>query len=70
MKATKEVKAWAGPAPAKCDVCGASIKAVFWDEKTVYGPWGILCPVCHLTHGVGIGQRYRKLGQKYIKVEG
>ena len=64
---------WIGSKPDKCDLCADTITDVFIDGKTVYGPWGILCPKCHKKFGMGLGlgrgQKYSREGQNWIKVE-
>jgi hypothetical protein len=68
-------KVWMGSNPSRCDICGTEIKETFVDGKTKYGPWEILCLLCHRKHGIGFGvgrgQRYsfdlNKL--KWIEVE-
>jgi hypothetical protein len=46
----------------------------FTDGKTVYGSWANLCFLCAVSHGVGTGpgkgQKYKKKGKRWIKVEG
>lgn len=55
-------KKWIGPKPVKCDLCGKPLSQQFVDGKTIMGPWGIMCAVCHHHRGVGVGtgrgQRY------------
>ena len=49
----------------ECDVCHIPLKGeveFFVDGKTVWGPWGLLCPDCFRNHGVGLGCG---MGQKY-----
>ena len=55
-------KTWCGPAPEKCDICGAIIVKVFIDGATRYGPWGNMCVSCHVLDGRGLGVGR---GQKY-----
>lgn len=55
-------KTWNGTTLEKCDVCHGLLPAIFIDGKTKIGPWGILCPKCHLNIGVGLGTGR---GQKY-----
>ena len=55
-------RTWCGPAPEKCDICGLPIKKVFIDGATRYGPWGNMCPSCHVLDGCGLGVGH---GQKY-----
>ncbi len=60
----KEPKRWLSSFE-KCDICGKQIRGVaefFVDGKTVMGPWGLMCPCCFETFGVGIGYG---VGQKY-----
>lgn len=55
---------WQGQRITDCQLCNGQITSVFYDGKTCHGPWAIMCPKCHETHGVGIGlgkgQRYEK----------
>lgn len=73
---TMEVMArvWSGTPPTDCNTCGDIIMDEFVDGKTKTGPWAIMCPTCHKTHGVGLGtgkgQRYKQQGEDYVKVEG
>ena len=46
---------WCGTKPEKCDICGGKFKKVFYDAKTVHGPWGLLCGDCHANYGYGLG---------------
>lgn len=55
---------WLGSEPKACDICTKPIKDTFIDGATRMGPWGILCPSCHKSHGVGLGIGK---GQKYVK---
>jgi hypothetical protein len=52
------VKKWNGTAPTHCDLCNNPLSKVFFDAKTVHGPWGILCMPCNAMSGAGIGQKY------------
>jgi hypothetical protein len=70
---TKQVF-WTGTA-THCDMCGERLLSIFIDGRTRHGPWGILCPPCHTTHGVGLGvgrgQRYQRQDTgRWLKVEG
>jgi hypothetical protein len=58
------MKHWMGTPPTKCDLCGKVITSTFVDGKTKSGPWGILCPSCHKSAGIGLGTG---LGQQYKK---
>jgi hypothetical protein len=62
---------WQGSEPRSCDLCRKPIGKTFMDAKTSQGAWGILCPQCHKTHGVGLGlglgQRYDKKGGKWVQ---
>lgn len=51
-----------------CDVCRTPFDKVFYDAKTVGGPWACMCPSCQ-TLGPGIGKTGQGLGQKYEKQE-
>jgi hypothetical protein len=70
----KKEKKWMGTWPAKCDICDIPLdkQRYFVDGATVMGPWALMCPSCHVTHGQGLGTGY---GQKYdsktlLKMEG
>lgn len=56
------VKKWNGAVPKICTGCGDSLKDIFIDGKTIFGPWAIMCENCHTTHGAGLGLGR---GQKY-----
>lgn len=66
------MRTWLGSVD-KCDFCEAKIVNLFVDGRIKsVGVWGILCPVCFIAHGSGLGtgkgQMYklRKIGgQKY-----
>lgn len=66
---------WAGPIPQRCDLCKIPfLDKHFVDARTIYGPWGNLCLVCHGEYGVGLGtgrgQKYKIEGNVATKVEG
>jgi hypothetical protein len=52
-------------APKECDICHRPLQKVFYDCKTVSGPWANLCHQCFKWHGVGLGlgrgQKYKEL---------
>lgn len=35
-----------------CDFCG---EVATYDGKTKQGPWGAMCSVCFVRHGIGLG---------------
>lgn len=53
---------WLGALPVKCDLCSAKLGKVFYDGKTQFGPWGIMCHSCFTYKGCGLGTGR---GQKY-----
>ena len=57
---------WFGSWPVKCDFCHAKLDdprvEYFVDGRTQEGPWALMCPMCHLLDGVGLGTGK---GQKY-----
>lgn len=55
---------WVGDPPEHCDVCTTKIEEIFVDGKTRNGPWAVMCPVCALLEGVGLGEGK---GQLYIR---
>ncbi len=67
-------KLWMGTRPSSCDICSGSITKVFIDGRTKMGPWGILCPRCHKSHGCGLGtgkgQKYELKEAEVVKTEG
>lgn len=56
---------WMGARPDRCQICHAPIKRFFIDGKTTAGPWAIMCVLCHIVAGVGLGTGK---GQKYDHV--
>lgn len=69
------IKYWIGHVPTRDDF-GQTIKDVFVDGKTKFGPWAFMTPVSWRLYGVGsygtgYGQRYVKTAAgKWMKVEG
>lgn len=67
---------WVGNPPEKCDWCSNPITTVFFDARTKAGPWACLCPQCQHGEigtgkvGPGVGQKYEKKGDKFIKTMG
>lgn len=61
---TGRAKYWMGSTPTKCDLCGQPLGTQFIDGKTIMGPWGILCTICHGHVGVGLGLGKGQLYQK------
>lgn len=65
---------WTGMPPPMCDLCGRHITDTFVDGKTTMGPWGIMCDDCAGTYslglGLGLGQKYKREGDVYYKVDG
>ena len=59
-----QTKKWAGKWPAACDLCSRDVRdsVYFYDAQMIDGPWALVCPMCHLNHCHGVGQR---IGQKY-----
>jgi hypothetical protein len=64
---------WLGINPKICDNCNKKIVAVFYDAKTIHGPWAFLCPNCFDSIGLGLGlgrgQKYVKDGTRFINLE-
>jgi hypothetical protein len=60
----KKKKKWFGTWPANCDLCESDLNTheYFVDGRTIFGPWALMCPRCHLVQGghfgTGIGQKY------------
>lgn len=68
-------KKWFGPAPTKCDLCPSPITIEFIDGRIEHRTtWANMCPSCFAIVGAGLGtgfgQRYRKEGEEWLKVEG
>lgn len=65
---------WLSEPPKNCDLCEDGIKTVFIDGRTNLGPWGFMCPSCHLLQGCGLGtgkgQKYELINGVWIKTEG
>jgi len=65
---------WISKIPTHCDICDQKISEIFIDGKTKLRPWGIMCPMCYLHIGVGLGpgkgQKYMKRGKEFVKVAG
>lgn len=66
---------WHSAIPTRCDLDGHEITTVFYDAKTVMGPWGNLCPACFKQYGMGLGtgkgQKYELQDNgRYLKTEG
>ena len=55
---------WVGDPPDKCQLMGEPIIDVFIDGAVLGGSWACMCPKCHQTFGVGLGEGK---GQKYIR---
>ena len=60
------IKRWVGSKPVHCDLChnpfGFKNTMEFIDGRTVWGPWAIMCSVCHNDQRIGLGPGK---GQKY-----
>jgi hypothetical protein len=68
------LKMWLGERP-KTDNFGDAVVKEFIDGRTKYGPWAIMTVKSWRVHGVGKlgtgnGQKYRKTGENWYKVEG
>lgn len=61
-------------APETCDICSNSFGEVMFDAKTRSGPWGNLCVDCFNRYsvglGAGLGQKYEKRRERWVKVDG
>lgn len=53
---------WHGTPPTRCDRCLKPLKSVFYDARTNWGHWAVLCDRCFKDVGVGLGIGK---GQKY-----
>lgn len=58
-----------------CDICHKQIQDTLYDAKTIHGPWATMCQDCYTTNnigrlGLGLGQRYQKQDNIFVKVEG
>ena len=62
---------WHGTPPKRCDRCLKPIKDVFYDARTNWGQWAILCHKCFKDVGVGLGiGKGQKYSVKVIKGDG
>jgi len=52
---TELERGWGGEEVAVCDFCKKTIKTIFYDSKTIYGLWAIICHACYLEYGTGLG---------------
>lgn len=48
---------WNGTWPANCNSCLTDLRqhSTFYDAKTIYGHWALLCPRCFREIGLGLG---------------
>lgn len=53
---------WIAPVPESCEMCKKPITNIFVDGRIKFGPWAIMCQICHRKHGCGLGVGR---GQKY-----
>lgn len=66
---------WSGGV-SNCDLCEGPIDGTFYDGKTSYGPWAVMCPACFEAKGSGLGtgrgQEYKwnRRERKWIKTRG
>jgi hypothetical protein len=71
------VKTWIGE-PGDCNGCNKPFTNAFSDVRTLYGSWGNFCDTClpkytegkRKCYGTGLGQRYEKQADKWVKVAG
>lgn len=66
---------WTGSTPLKCEICETPIDKVFYDARTVFGPWakvGECCfKKCCRGTGTGRGQKFEKQDDgQWRKTEG
>lgn len=70
-KPEENVKKWYGD--TKCDFCHRDCGKTLYDGMTGMGPWAVMCEPCFHEYGVGLGpgkgQKYKKVGNDYVKVE-
>lgn len=68
-------KTWIGRVPKKDDVTGEPITNEFFDARVPGdGRWAILLPATFqrlgCSVGTGLGQRYKKMGDQFVKIDG
>lgn len=72
MRQSVQRKQWLGS--QHCDFCHIDLHSVpyFFDAKTTYGAWAVMCPMCFMEHGYGkIGQGWgQKYNSKFEKIGG
>jgi len=64
VRVTPPRKIWYGSSPERCQLCGCSLleEKIFYDAKSLVGPWAIMCLNCFNDKGLGVGTG---LGQVY-----
>ena len=69
LELEKPLNRWTSPIPKRCDICGEDLIGTFVDGRIrATGSWGIMCHVCSINFGVGLGtgrgQLYNVMGEK------
>jgi len=72
-----EKKKWLGH-PGECNGCYKTFTTAFSDVRTIHGSWGNFCDEClpryaigrPRCYGTGLGQRYERQGEQWIKTQG
>ncbi len=70
---------WIGDIPECCQTCQTKIEDSFVDGKIEvegHSAWGIMCPFCALSLGIGLGQGKGQLyarnaiDNRFVKIRG
>lgn len=60
--------------PTECQICDTPIGDDIIDGVVVGAGWAYMCPTCHGKVGTGLGtgrgQRYKRVGEEFVKTEG
>lgn len=60
---------WTGELPKKCNLCDCDLTSGFFDGKTIFGPWAIMCTECYDDAGTVPAQQYSADGTKIKDVK-
>ncbi len=56
-----------------CDICEKNLMRYFYDGKTQWGTWAVMCTECWFFYGLGVGigagDLYMRVTDDWIKIE-